>query len=400
MRARVQKTKISIGDDAVSSDLSGLFNNVLMGDLVDLKLAWPKYVRLRAGITEYNALHQRLANCPLLARPEMAAARPSVAAHGEALSELIAGFCRMDLTDYVDNWELIERSQHEAFHAKYEELKKHSFLKSLFRSAAAIIDYKVDFADTNRSPQSRLGFIQSMPGMDWAPFPHSFNYGHALMINGIGKNTYAWLAQYLLDYHNITVSLWKTTQEPDIDVEKFSGVINEMADKLQTIPEISRCRQAIGVIRSSIGLFKNNFSAYYSNFIDTKDSSSIMHEFIIDVTEANGKGNPELSRQFKTIISFFRKQTELRAANDPQLQKAMSTINRVIDRTEEATNNKLGSALRKETVSTIAEQPAPRRQPAREAPVSPAEMAARAAAADMSADELADFINSDSKSRK
>lgn len=399
MRARVQKTKIGLGDDSMSSDLSGLFNNVLMGELVDLNLAWPKYVRLRNGIQQYIDLHTRLAACPLLARPEMASARPSVVAHSAALAELHEGYCRMDLTDYEGNWDLIEKSQHEAFHAKYEELKRHTLLKGLFRSVASILDYKPDFTDTNRSPQARLGFVLSMPGMDWAPFPHEFNYGHALMIDGIGKNTYAWLATYLLDYHNIVIALWKTTQEPDIDVDKFSAVINEMADKLQTIPEISRCKQAINVIRSSIGLFKNNFSVYYSNFIDTKDSSSIMHEFIIDVTEANGKGNPELTRQFRSIINFFRKQTELRATNDPQLQKAMSTINRVIDRTEEATNNKIGQSVRKDTIDKT--------EPARKAPApraAPEEtstnMAARAAAADMSADELAEFINGSSKPRK
>lgn len=402
MRARVQKTKIGLGDGA-SGDLSSLFNTVLMGDLVDLKLGWPKYVRLCAGIAEYRALHQRMVACPLLSRKEMSGAIPSIVAHETAIDTLMAEYCGEDLSDFVDNWDLIEKAQHEAFHAKYDALKKHATLKTLFRSVANIVDYKGDFNDTSRSPQNRLGFVMQQPGMDWAPFPHDFNYGRAMMIEGIGKNTYAWLATYIADFYRIVIQLWKTTQEPDVDVEQFASVINEMADKLQTIPEISRCKGAINVIRSSIGLFKNNFGAYYSSFLDTSDSSSIMHEFIIDVTEANGKNNPELTRQFRTIINFFRKQTELRATTDPQLQRAMQTLNRVIDRTEDATNTKLGAAVRKEAVdneATTAPKPAARLGKTAASSQPDQYSAARAAAADMTVEELAEFINDGSKTAK
>lgn len=369
----VEKTKNLSGESR--RDLSDALNYVLMGDLVDLSIAWPKYLQFREIVQEYVLLTTEILGSPLLDRRELARARPSLERHLSEINDMIASHMSMDLSDYVGSWNLIEKPMHTEFHKIYNELKKHRVLRGMFASLAQIVDYKDNFNDTTgRSLQSRLGFITSMPGNTWMPLPYELDFGVIMTISGIGNNTHKWILDVLSSYNRIVKSIWNLTQSPDVDVDEFVKSLEGSLDSLTSIPELSRCKAAFGLIKSSLGMLRDNFGAYYKNFVDTNDPNTILHEFVVDVTNVSGKTqSPQVSSQIRTIIKFFHKQAALRAsspnadAKSVAMMKKMETIaNGLFGSTPDesgdtaAVDDKLSKSARADAIAEAA-QSAPQR---------------------------------------
>lgn len=397
MQAKVKKLKLG-GNDGfggnLKEELAANFNATFMSDRVDMTIAWPRYLKLCEMMREYRELHRELETCSLLRAAEMVQDADSVKDHGKAIDEYIGHFCGWDLAKYDMCWSELPVDIHKTFHDAYDLMKKHNLLRSMFKSLGDLTDFKEKIKDENISPQNRIHSIVAITGVDWAPFPHKFNIGRATTIVGVGKNTYKWLMGFINQFYVQTINIWKHVREPDIDVDEFVRTIVVSLEQLGKIPELSRCKLALRKVRESMDKFKENFSGYYQNFIDTGDSTSMLHEFVVDVSRDNGTADPETVRQFNVLMTFTRKQIELRKQNDPSLAAQLSKFEQTMNRAESVVDSKIAASM------SAPAQPPPANRPRPSAAAAAANPHSDPALQGLSADQLAEFIESDKPARR
>lgn len=342
MKAVAKQKKINLGGEN-TDEISSMFNNILNGELVPLDIVWPRYLEMKAIFEEIFDALQQLHDCPLMQR--LKPAKQSLSEYLTWARAEHAKFFSEDLYEYTSDFSLVEEEIHTQFDKTYRSMKDSQFIRQIVKTLEELIQYRHDFIprDNNVPMKERLAFILRMPTADWTPFPFQFDLKSALMLQGIGQNTYSFVVAFLEKYYKAAKKLWDKSQEPDIDVDKFTDVIGTSIDKLRTLPELHRCTNAFKKIKDSLGMFKDNFSGYYHNFIDTKDSTSIMHEFIMDVSNST-ETNPKLSMEFRTIINYYRKMAQQQPNMDPNAKKLFSTVDDALKRSEGDVN---GDAIRK-----------------------------------------------------
>lgn len=342
MKAVAKSRKINLGGDG-TDEISSMFNNILNGEKVPLDIVWPRYLAMSETITSIFDNLQLLHDCSLFQR--LKDAKASLAQYLKWARAEHARFFSMDLHEYTSDFSLVEEEIHTQFDKIYREMKESQFVRQIIKSLEQLIVYRHDFMprDNNVSMKERLGFIIRMPTADWHPFPFTFDLKGCIMMQGIGQNTYSFIVAFLERYYVAAKALWDRTQEPDIDVDRFTEIISESVEKLKTLPELHRCTTAFAKIKSSLGMFKDNFSNYYHNFIDTKDSTTIMHEFIMDVSNSTDT-NPKLTMEFRTIINYYRKMAEQQKNMDPNAKKLFGTIDEAFKRSEQDVD---GDTIRK-----------------------------------------------------
>lgn len=131
------------------------------------------------------------------------------------------------------------------------------------------------------------------------------------------------------EVHNIVTS-------PDMDVSKFKDIILSSIEKVQGMPELSRCKDAFAKITDSISLLENNFGDYYKDMVASKNPNIIIESFIIDVSQ-NQKMNPGLMRQFRSIINFYKSKTQAKI-KDPKVKKLFESLNEKMNMFDNATS--------------------------------------------------------------
>lgn len=119
--------------------------------------------------------------------------------------------------------------------------------------------------------------------------------------------------------------VYKIVTSPDINVGKFKHIILSSIDKVRGTPELNRCRDALDKITDSMSLLENNFDDYYKDMVQSQNPNTIIENFIIDVSK-NQQMNPDLMRQFRQIINFYKSKTQSRI-KDPKVKKLFDTLN-------------------------------------------------------------------------
>lgn len=331
MKAKTVKVRKPVVDNDGLEDINGMFNNMLNGERVPLDIVWPRYVEMRQLYSNLYETLQQLHDCPLMQR--LSDAKKSLGEYLVTCRKETDPLLDMDLSDYDDDFSDIETGIHDEFDAKYRRLKTCDTTRGIFVSLRELIQYRKEFSAEDVSMRKRLGFIDRMPGIDWYPFVFRFNIKTALTMEGIGQNTYSFLVKFIVNYQETAHGIWKLTQQPDIDVDRFTEVIGNSIERLMNIPELHRCGNAFRKIKESLGMFKENFGGYYQNFIDTQNSTTIMHEFIMDVSKTNSN-DPKLAHQFRTIINYYRKMATQQGTMDPNAKKLFSQIDSAFKKTE------------------------------------------------------------------
>jgi hypothetical protein len=304
----------------------------------------------------------QLRDCPLFQR--LKDAKVSLTKYLVDSRSEVERFFDMDLHEYTSDFSLIEEETHAQFDKKYRAMKESQLIRGIFKSLEAIIVYRGELMQSgaNVSVKNRLAFIARMPGVEWCPFPFEFDIKSALAMDGVGQNTYSFMVGFLERYYRVSKRLWDKSQEPDIDVDKFAEVIGNSIEKLQQLPELHRCRNAFGKIKNSLSMFKDNFSSYYHNYIDTKDSTSIMHEFIMDVSKTSDT-NPKLASEFRTIINYYRKLASQQKSVDPNTKKLFEQIDEAFKKTEsDIDGDAIRKASREDVVAAHKSQPKGKKQ--------------------------------------
>jgi hypothetical protein len=84
-------------------------------------------------------------------------------------------------------------------------------------------------------------------------------------------------------------------------------------------------------------LLKENFGDYYRDFISTKDSTIMMQNFIIDVSKKTDS-DPQVTRQFRQIISYYRELAQQQIQN-PKVKMLFDKVNESFQQLERGATN-------------------------------------------------------------
>jgi hypothetical protein len=165
-------------------------------------------------------------------------------------------------------------------------------------------------------------YVMRMPSLDLVPFSFSSLDIKSVFVDDLEVSKYfVILLKIILDNCS---AIYKAVASPDIDVEAFSEVIMRSISQLEGVPELNRCKKAFDKIKQSVGLLVGNFDGYYKDFIQSQNVSSIMENFIFDVSKG-AKSDPQESRQFRAIIQYYRKATQGKV-KDPKIQKLFEAL--------------------------------------------------------------------------
>jgi hypothetical protein len=333
MKAKVKKVKIPLtGKD---EGISEMFNQMLGAGSVNLTISYPKYVKMRGLCTNIVKIFTLLAECPWMkASLEFASEREQIREFCKRATVEIGENFAIDLTEYEWNLNTVDDEIKKRFGESYEAAKKSHIINTFIITLDRLAPYKVNF---NNLEALNPKFLTCMACAEWTPFQFtSLNLKQVFMT--ADENTVRFLMTVLYKIFEMTHKLWQETTSPDVDVEQFVQVIMGNMDEIQSkAPELSRCKRAFKKIADSVSLLKDRFGEYYRDFVDTKDSTIMMQNFIIDVSKSTS-ADPETMREFREIIKYYKKIAGQQQQN-PKMKMLFDKVSDSFKQLEKGTNN-------------------------------------------------------------
>jgi hypothetical protein len=298
-KAKVKKVKIPIAEDR---DISDLFNQMLGGS-TNVAITYPRYIAMRELCLKLVKVFTLLADSTLLR--EMNPIREEIVEYCALSKKYITVLFSQNLDSYLgmtQDYSKIPENITKAFSEDYETMKKSQFIKSLIGIADKLYPYRENF---DKIDNLKHNFIYNIPGIEWSPLPFPFDIKEFMCNETITKSAIDFIMIILHKTYEFTYAIYDKIMTPDIDIDQFIDIITSSIGEIQKIPELNRCGKAFNKIKDSVLLLKNNFNEYYRDFIETKDNTTIMLNFVTDVSK-NTKADPELTRQFRKIISYYQ----------------------------------------------------------------------------------------------
>jgi len=297
MKGKVKKVKVSIAND---KDIGEMFNQMINANSVNINIAYPRYNHIKELCERIIKVFTLLAESPLLSVPYLHNEKLEILAFC-ANSKLIMQelFCA-DLSQYILDFNSMPPNITDQFIDTYQNIKKSEFIKKMISIADTLYPYRENFQDIDALKHN---FIYDISGIEWSPLPFSLNIKE-IVSSDIAPNSIEFIMTVICKVYGFSMALYNDLRSPDIDIDQFINIIISSISELQKRPELNRCDKAFNKIKDSVLLLKSNFNDYYRDFIATKDNTIIMEHFILDVSN-NTKADPELTRQFRKIISYY-----------------------------------------------------------------------------------------------
>lgn len=122
--------------------------------------------------------------------------------------------------------------------------------------------------------------------------------------------------------HEYGYELYDDARRPPINKEKLASIIKNAIAEAKKHGEIGHCKKAFDQIEKSVDMFADNFSDYYKDFIESKNPTVMMQNFVLDVSKKPGM-DMETVGQLRKIISYYRRLSQHNNIQDPQLRQMM-----------------------------------------------------------------------------
>ncbi len=311
MAAKVKVVTRTQEDEGIAE----MFNQMLGAGKININICYPKYVTCKQYIKSILDIINMFANSRFVkSRSELTQCSEDIQKFVESARKDYADIYSVDLKDFEWNLNLVDEASKETFSKKYEQMKNDTTLHIFIKMCDNLIKYRKHLKDDKNIDHR---FIVSMSGLEFCPFPFS-NINFKLLINDllseselagrpISKFPNKEIEFCMIVLHKmLTLShgLYVAYSKPDIDVNEFVEVImNNIKEVKKQVP---RCDKAFKKIIDSVTLLKTNFNDYYKDFIQTQNQMVIMENFINDVAK-NTTADPETTRQFRAIITYYKK---------------------------------------------------------------------------------------------
>jgi len=235
-------------------------------------------------------------------------------------------------------------------HPAYKDLKECDSVNSIVTASRDL--YKLVLDDKTRKKKekhdletwgelsdnfiknSNDDFMEIIPTITNLDFKDFWNHGEAN--NDVKKRVIACLHIFLTNAEQII----NIIMSPDVDMDMFVNIIVESISGLKK--HIPRCEKAFNKIEESVTLLKSNFGTYYKYYVSSKNETSIIENFISDVANENTNGDPQLIRQFKEIIKFYKDQISKNNIKNDEIDMIFDALSFNISKLEEKTGRTYG----------------------------------------------------------
>lgn len=210
----------------------------------------------------------------------------------------------------------IDPAKDEHFQEIYEEMRGSPHIKTVIQVADKLHDYEKHIKNLDALDGH---FLSSMPGTSFIPFA-DFDVKNAY-IQTTNKSKREFILVYLNKLYTYGYKLYLEYTAPDMNVDQMKGIVQNALVQLRKEPRLSRCGTAFDMIESSISMLQNNFGEYYTDYLQSRSSSTIFENFILDVAKdsKSKKRSAMLAHQFNEIIKFYREAAKQSSSN-PQAE--------------------------------------------------------------------------------
>jgi len=316
-KVKVSQIKKVIGD----VDINGMFEEMMGVRDAEAEIIIPKMVNLRNILRQvYRILVQFSTFTDI---------RTNFVEHSDSFDEIKnfaeemkTSTCIVDEEEKIDKYAEVSK---ETVNSLYRKLKEDKYLKVLIVMCNKLDKYKTNFTDPNTF---RENFVNQEPGLSFQIFDFSsldlkILWAHDLMKSSVKR----YILMVLSKLYEHTYNLYKIVTSPDVDIDKFTGLLVNSISELKQHPELHRCKAAFARIEKSVELLKDKFSDYYRESIASENPNALVTSFIVDVSNQGG-ADARLTREFRTIIQYMHKVSQKTGKNkDPNVQKIMKMLN-------------------------------------------------------------------------
>ena len=325
------KSKV-VNATLANKEISEMFQSVLGGSgSSSLPVTYPKYALMRSHVERFLKLLTALQESALMTRfPEM---RDHLVAYTAALkTQLAASFNAPDFALHLPalsgvaaaaGWTAADYARlPEAvvaeFEATFKTVKSCSLVNTILVACKNLIVHKKSIGD---KAALRDKFLRDA-GMQFAPLPDlpQLNFKRIYGESAAGEREFVLVVLHKL----LTIShdVYDALSAPDVDVDEFVEVIMSSIEEVKK--HIPRCDQAFSKIVESVGLLRGNFTSYYKDFSASGNPSVMMENFVLDVSKSTN-ASPQVTAQFRRIISHYRKLASQQSQN-PKLQSLFAQV--------------------------------------------------------------------------
>lgn len=305
-------------------DLAEMFNQMLGAGSINMNIVYPKYLDMKDRVAKLLDTLNCLNKSPLMKASSLDAPRRKIDAFIETSRENIGKVFSMSFDNYEWNLNLVENKDRDEFAKVYEAAKKSELVNVFMFICNDLHPYR-KFFDKDKLDAK---FVNEVPGSEFCPLPFAkeFDVKQILEQLSLEDKKHDQMIRFIMivlsKLYELSYGLYKVLGSPDIDVDEFVEVImNNISEIKKRIP---RCDKAFDKIIHSVKMLKENFPSYYRDFIETKNSTIIMENFVLDVSRTT-KADAETTRQFKTIIDYYRKISANQIKN-PKVKKLFDAV--------------------------------------------------------------------------
>ena len=331
-----------------------MFQGVLGGSgSSSLPITHQKYLRIREHVDRFLRLLAALRESNLMTThfPDM---RAHLVAYTAALQAQFAkSFSAPDFSPYMpqlagaaaaagptpSDYARVPEAAFKEFEAVFAAIKTCSLVNTILVVCKNLIPHKTALNDQAALKDK---FLLRDAGSVFAPLPDlsQLNFKRIYIDVAISASDRSFVMIILHKMLKISHDVYEALSAPDVDVDEFVEVIMSSIDEVKK--HIPRCDQAFDKIVESVGMLRGNFNNYYKDYVSSGNVSIMMENFVLDVSKSTN-ANPQVTGQFRRIITHYRKLASQQSSN-PKLQNLFAQVDANFKELEKATGTKTGDA--------------------------------------------------------
>jgi hypothetical protein len=329
------KSKV-VNATLANSDVLDMFQGVLGGTgTSSLPITHQKYLRVRTHVERYLRLLSVLQESALLTGlfPDM---RAHLVAYVTALrGQFAVSFSVGDFAEHLpvltgvaaaagptaSDYARVPAAVVAEFETVFKAMKSCSLVNGILVTCRNLIVHKKSIGDVAALKDK---FLARDAGMSFTPLPDlsQLNFKRIYNDSALGPSERKFILVILNKMLSISHEVYEAISAPDVDVDEFVGIIMSSVEEVKK--HIPRCDQAFAKIVESVDLLKGNFSSYFKDYAASGNSSIMMENFVLDVSK-NTNATPQVTAQFRRIISHYRKLAAQQSSN-PKLQTLFAQV--------------------------------------------------------------------------
>ncbi len=314
-------------------DVLDMFDGVLGAGDVDLNILDAKYKQLRTHVDRFLTLLEAL----------LAYEGFRGLTHD---SELLAGFVRALRAQFAENFSAmlpppahtaaaslaldadpyagIPKDVCDAFVRDARAAKESNLVKIILVTCGNLVPFKTLIENPE---ELKDRFLVSSAGSQLCPLPDLPLNFRALYTGFSRQEDKHFLLVVIHKLYRISHDVYDAYRLPEVDVDKFSHIIVDSVGLVKK--QLPGCEEAFRRITDSVDLLKGRFNDYNTEAVASGNPGVIMENFVLDVAKEQTNASSSLTRQFRKIISHYKKQASKHASSmDPKLRTVFDQVNK------------------------------------------------------------------------